>query len=536
MPLPSIRSILPGVAVITMLASAVAYGQTDDVATGPNPLLTTGGAFNWMRGAISDSTVAVSQLRIMSTRMSGDRLIVHAIPLDGSGNIIRSGLTGWSVTTRCRSTTEASVPHTPDVREVAWTPASSSTSAVLCIDNSAASGRFAADVLTGLRGALTSMTGRDSIGILILNHDTERRSPLAPTSLAAESSSADSIETPNGLTALWASAMQGIAMLADQASPDKVLILATTSDDNASVLFRLKDVVDKARSLDIRVYCINAAETTLGYLYRYASGTTAGRNYTIANEDGSDVGNIVREILFASKHYVELSVPAPETDAACADLVVGVKVEGPSGSSAADSVRLPVRDRDLQPSVICVAAFPDSSEGALQDYYSLLVTLAERLMEDNTLDIELIGHVGLDYKGNAVARGAERARFVADFLTGYGVNTSQVHTRSAGSAYPLYYMQQEASQRLLNNRVELRWLRPDDEPYTVTVGQVESEEQAEKLVHTWSARKYKAYFEPVVVDNAPAYRVKVWGFATRSQATAAADGIRKKYKVKTAIE
>ncbi|MBK6418654.1 MAG: SPOR domain-containing protein [Ignavibacteria bacterium] len=195
-----------------------------------------------------------------------------------------------------------------------------------------------------------------------------------------------------------------------------------------------------------------------------------------------------------------------------------------------------MKERAYRTSPAVVATFADTTEVGLQSYYPILASMAEQLMSDSTVRIELVGHVSGDIKGNADDRAYERAEFVQGFLVAYGVKKKQIVLRSDGSRRPLYYLQLDGAQRLLNNRVEARYLVADDQPFTITVDQVATEEQAGKLADIWEQRGYKAYFEPAVINRSPVYRVKLWGYRTVAEAQKEAAGMRKWNPKSTIIE
>jgi hypothetical protein len=169
-------------------------------------------------------------------------------------------------------------------------------------------------------------------------------------------------------------------------------------------------------------------------------------------------------------------------------------------------------------------------------FYPSLALLAEELMENPEMKIELIGHAGRDVVNDAVPLGYERARSVADALMGWGVPPKAIQVRSEGASKPLYYFQLEEWQRRMNNRVEMRRITVDPTPYTIVVDQVASEELAEKAVSVWKDRNFKAYFEPVMTQRNPAYKIVLWGYATFDDALRVSRDISKRFKIQASVE
>lgn len=518
-------------------AAPIAQQDEQQIATGPSPLAPSDIPSAYMRGVTADTAAVPTALRITSVRAMGDSIRGEAILLDSNGNFLRGAdrRGGWKFQARCRADDAATSTTYGVPNELAWSSGTAPVTAVLCLDNSAASNGTARKVVQGLRGALSGIVGGDSIAITVFDHDMLEIVPMTSTAQAAEQCIPDSVPKAEGLSAVFASAYAGLSVLTDHVISNRALILVVSSDDNASISYACADVVQRARAMNASITIIRIGTTAAGYVYRYMTNATGGRFYQLAADKAADVGPIVRESFYDRKQRYQFTVPMPASDGDCADVSVAVTYAR-DGQELADSVRLPLRDRQYRSSYTAVAAFQDSTDAELRSYAPTLVTLGEQLLDDTTKSVELVGNVSTDYGGDAYKRGMERAQAVATYLKTYGVRPSQVSVRSDGNARPLYYLQLEEWQRMLNNRVEMHWLTADQEPFTIVVEQVVSEELAAKSVDLWEARGYKAYFEPVVVNRAPVYRVKLWGFATQQQAAAATAEIKKKYNAKGVIE
>lgn len=531
-----IRHLLP-LAMLVSGPAAMLHAQ-EDVSTGPAPLVRSDVKSSYMRGVTPDATARASTLRILGARGSSDgTLAVRAVILDSTGNELRwkPAVGTFSADIGCRgSAAERTVASKVDER--LWTANTPGTSAVILCDNSMMSGTVARDAVRSLRDVLPSVAGQDSVAVVLFDHDLLELSPLSPLAVAMEKCNPDNVPAADGLTAVYSACLSGLAMLSDQ-KQGRVLIVITTSDDNASVSSSTADIVRRAAEMQATINVIRVGQSSRAYPYRYLSAATGGRLYTIGEDETSNIGSIVREILYASKHALDITIPAELTGASCDDVWLKVHFEQDSSSPILyDSLLLPMKERAYRTSPAVVATFADTTEVGLQSYYPILASMAEQLMSDSTVRIELVGHVSSDIKGNADDRAYERAEFVQAFLVAYGVKKKQIVLRSDGSRRPLYYLQLDGAQRLLNNRVEARYLVADDQPFTITVDQVATEEQAGKLADTWEQRGYKAYFEPAVINRSPVYRVKLWGYRTVAEAQKDAAGMRKWNPKSTIIE
>lgn len=508
----------------------------EDVSTGPDQLVKSDVKSSYMRGLTKDVTTRATTLRLLNARADADGSIsLRALVLDSAGNALqwRSSLGTFSADVGCRATAPVR-SSASKVEERVWTASSPTTSAVVLCDNSMMSGVVARDVVRSLRNVLPDFAGRDSVGVVLFDHDLLELSPITTVVAATEKCNPDAVPAADGLTAVYSACMSGLAMLSDQ-QQGRVLIIITTSDDNASVSVSTADIVRRASELQASVYVIRVGQSSRAYPYRYIASATGGRLYTISESESAGVGSIVREIMYSTKHGLEIAIPSGFSSASCDDIWVKLRFEPDTASPfLSDSILLPMKQRTYRTSPAVVATFADTTEVGLQSFYPILASMAEQLMADSTVRIELIGHVSGDIVGDADDRAFERTEFVQGFLVAYGVKKKQIVLRSEGSRRPLFYLQLDGAQRLLNNRVEARFLVADDEPYTITLDQVATEEQAGKLADVWEQRGYKAYFEAGVANRIPVYRVKLWGYRSIADAQKEVASL-KKYKPKSTI-
>jgi len=523
---------------------AVAQRQSttsSDISTGPGatkatPMLTRNGTpARWMRGA-SDGTASVASVRIVGAVVRDSRIVYDCIVLDASGNALSNDqITGqWFAESTCRTTGATESTSAPPANHV-WTSASAGLAAVVCVDNSLISNGLAKPVLAGMQQVLPGMPGKDSIGVLLFDHSIVELSPIVGLTDASQVIGPELVPPSYGLTGMYAAAMNALDMLRSSASSERVLIIAAASNDNASLQHSHAAVVERARSLGVRIHTVRIGPSAMGYLYRSLASATGGRSYALANSESASVGEVVREVLFAHRHHLRGSVRLANADAPCENVIVKVGVVQ-GATTIADSMRLPLSGLDYRSPYLAVALFADSTTDMVRAFYPSLALLAEELMENPESKIELIGHAGRDVVSDAVPLGYERARSVADALLGWGVPPKSIQVRSEGSSKPLYYFQLEEWQRRMNNRVEMRRVTIDPTPYTIVVDQVASEEQAERAVSQWKERNFKAYFEPVMTQRNPAYKVILWGYATFDDALRVSRDVGKKFKVQASVE
>lgn len=506
-----------------------------DVLTGPSGMGTSAVPSSYLRGVSSDTTVRPHTLRVLGTRRDGEDVRVRLAVLDSLGNLLPVATTKLSVTAdlRCRDVAPTRMIATTleDVRSNAG-----GTTVILC-DNSLLAGSRPRAIVSSLRDVLPTLSPQDSVAVVIFDHDILELTPLTTPLSAAEACVPEAVPEPDGLCASFAAIRTGLAMTADHTGP-RTVILITESDDNASFLTSTGDIVRRARELDATIHVLRIGTQSRAFPYRYISSATGGRLTSLPLNRVGDVGAAVRELIYGAATFVDVRLQVGSVPlGSCGEsawLVCNIEDLAAATPVRSDSILLSLSDLEYRTSPTFVATFADTTDVGIRNFYPLLATMAEEMIADSTLRIELIGHVSDDITSNADVRARERAGFIRDFLNAYGVRKSQMQIRSEGSRRPLYVFQNDGTQRLMNNRVEARILAPETYPYTVTVNQVETEEMAYAEVRRWEKQNFKAYFELLIVNRAPVYRVKLWGFRTIEEAQKAAASA-KKLKAKSAI-
>lgn len=506
-----------------------------DVLTGPSGTGMSVIPSSYLRGISSDTSSRPHAVRVLGTRRDGEDIRVRLVVLDSLGNLLPVATTKLAVTAdlRCRDAAPTRLIATTleDVRGNAG-----GTTVILC-DNSLLAGSRPRTVVSSLRDVLPTLSAQDSVAVVIFDHDILELTALTTPLSAAEACVPEAVPEPDGLCASFASIRTGLAMTADHNGP-RTVILITDSDDNASFSTSTADIVRRARELDATIHVLRIGTQSRAFPYRYISSSTGGRLTSLPLDRVGDVGAAVRELIYGAASYVDVRLPLGSVPlGACGEsawLVCNVEDLTAATPVRSDSILLALADLEYRTSPTIVATFADTTDVGIRNFYPLLATMAEEMIADSTLRIELIGHVSDDISSSADVRARERAGFVRDFLNAYGVRKNQLQIRSEGSRRPLYVFQNDGTQRLMNNRVEARILSPETYPFTVTVNQVETEEMAYAEVRRWEKQNFKAYFDLLIVNRTPVYRVKLWGFRTTEEAQKAAASA-KKLKAKSAI-
>lgn len=498
--------------IIVLLVRAPLFAQ-EDVATGPGS--------------------APVSMRIMGVTRTADSMNIHVMLADSNGTTTRllENTGSWSVSTRCRTEYGSTIPTTVRVNEAV---VDVNASCMVVINNSLIEGSYPRSAVASVFNVFTRMDNKDSVGVMLFDEGSNIVAPLSSPASAA-GALADGIDDPAGLAAVYSALASALSAVNVQATGSRAIVLITSSDDNASVVHNSSDIVRAAKQTGVAIHVIRIGSGAQGYVYRYMAHATGGRLVTIEPTAIDDIGSIVRDIVKSMHRYYNLAIAMPDAEVGCMDtyVQVGFTLEA---RSLADTLLVPLQDRKYRMPYTVVATFPDDEDASLRRSYNTLATLSELMMSDPSIRIELIGHSSPSPVKEAASKGLRRAQAVSDLLVAYGASADRIRVRSEGSSRPMFYFQQSEAQRALNNRVEMRMVIADELPYTITAEQVASEELATKAVAKWEERGYKAYFDPVVTEEGPAYIIRLWGYASLTEAQRAATNARKKYNAKASAD
>lgn len=506
------------------------------VSTGPELNKSTTRS-SFFRGIGNDSSSYVSRMKITGVSREQDgSLNLRMIALDSEGNFVPLQRAASRLSTKVMCRNQSAITFTADLEASSNTPKTASSSAYIAIDNSMLAGTLTRDVLLSMKGAFKSVASTDSLGVGTFNQTLTTLQRVGPIQRTLENLTADDLRQASGISALYSCIISASREL-ESAKGLRSLIIVTTSGDNASAVYNSRDIARYLKDAGITAHVIRVGYDMASHPLRYISSATGGCMYTVEEEQISSIGDIVREILYAQRWNSTLRIQRGIEDVAeCDSPWLRVELAGDSLQPAlVDSIQLTPRELQITTSPAIVALFDDQTDNGLQQYYPLLLSIAERLTEDINMKIELIGHVGSDVSENADWRALERAENVKNFLLVNGVLDKQIITRSEGSRKPRYYFQDDGTRRQLNNRVEAVMITSEQRPYTVIVDQVSNEDEATKQRSVWIGRDYQVYYEPVLDNGQVAYRIVLWGFQSKGLADAAVTKIKKQYKPRYTI-
>jgi len=506
------------------------------ISTGPLPSQSATRS-RYFLGLTADSNALVSRIKITGLQRQPDgKFLTQLVALDSEGNYISSSTVVSKVKTSILCRGQSPVSFECEIGSNSSSPKAASSAAYIAIDNSLLSGTTARDVILSLKGALSGASSSDSIGIGIYNQTLTTLQRVGPLQRSIENVSLDDIPTPSGVSALY-SILAATARELPSSGSVRSVVIVTSTGDNASAVTSTKDVVRQMLEAGIKVHVIRIGLDLATQPLRYVSSATGGTLYTMKEGDAGNVGDVVREILYAERWNSTLAMPGGIEDVVeCNSRWLRIELPADSMQIAVvDSILLPHSPLDITTSPSVVALFDDETDNGLQQYYPLLSSIAERLSENITMHINLTGHVDQTMVQDADARALERAQNVKGFLMANGVLERQISIRSDGGRRPLFYFSDDNTRKQMNNRVEATISWTDNRPHTIRVDQVASEDEAQMQIPIWGGRGYRAFFESVISNGQSAYSVVLWGFRSKELADAAAAKVKKQYKLRFAV-
>ncbi|MDW7997217.1 MAG: OmpA family protein [Bacteroidota bacterium] len=305
----------------------------------------------------------------------------------------------------------------------------------------------------------------------------------------------------------------------------RALVLVTEASGEASFLVGPGEVIQSAQQLAIPISVVQIGTLNDRSFWRTIATQTGGIYIWVDTADPNTLGRYLTWFTRGLQTHYALSFPAPR---GCAR---------PRLQFRADQWKRAVEHwlgdslLPLVNSLSTVCLFEAGDTTVTPEYESVLNDLAHWLRAHPRATAELIGHSGQsEGLQERLTLALRRAQAVRRRLLQLGVAPHQLRLRSEGSQRPIFYFEQTPEQQRLNRRVELRWLHPEQLPHELLAGTVVSEDRALYAVKLWASRGYAAYFEPIVHRGGPAYRIKLWGFATADQAERARRHIWQRYR------
>lgn len=382
--------------------------------------------------------------------------------------------------------------------------------------------QFVDKIVNQLRSSLITFSPNDMVSVYFVNHSINRfiEGP-DPISTALQLSSINI--TPKGLNSTANGLFEILNKIYDnyeKSTIKPVIILCNFSGDNSSITYTLSDVVKVARKRKVPIYSIGIGLDAKSYQLSPLSNSTNAKDYIIAHNEIDDVKKIFNEIYFTQKNGYQATVEVLGNISNYK--ILNLQLSTHNGENfIEDKINYFTKSPEIYTPFQILSLFDHLSSDLPKDFNNKVTELSELLKDNPDAQVELIGYSNFetiddesDYK-----LALDRAITIKDKLLQNGVGVSQVKTKTKGNLNPLYYFPKVEWQVAINRRVEIRWMDPSLLPFEIIAQTAVSETEANKYVEEWEKLGYRSYYQRNVVRNQDVvYRVKIWGFATQSEA------------------
>ncbi len=336
------------------------------------------------------------------------------------------------------------------------------------------------------------------------------------------------------LSAIYKSLYNLILSIPD--SSNSMVILITNNSDNASVVYTPDDILEIATKKDINLNVIGVGNEFSFATFKGISEPTGGRTYHLLWNDFGKISDVLREIILSEKYVYKISGKNRLGEESCKEGNYRLTVRS-SSFEFSDFFVVPFEQKTFYTYYQAVSLFNFLDTLTASEYLPGIYSLAKILIEHPDLSVELIGTASLDeYHFKPSDLSLARANDVKRHLLSLGVNFSQVKVKGKGTSKPLFQLEDDERSKMLNRRVEIRWLHPSVFPYTVVVDTLESEEKAESEINVWERRGFKAYYDRILINNDVRYRIVLWGYSNFEEAERTSRVVLKKYKTYSVVE
>lgn len=336
------------------------------------------------------------------------------------------------------------------------------------------------------------------------------------------------------LSAIYKSLYNLILSIPD--GSNSIVILVTNNTDNASITYTFEDVLEIATKKGASLNVIGVGNEFSLSAFKYVATLTAGAAYHLLWSDFGKIGDVLREIILSQKYAYRVTAKNRLDKNKCREGNYQLTVQG-SSFEFSDFFNLPYLQRTYYTNYQAVSLFNFLDTTVGSEYLAGINNLAKILKEHSDISVELVGNASLDeYSFKPLDLSFARANNVKKQLLSLGVNVTQVKVKGRGISKPLFQLEEDERSKMLNRRVEIRWLHPSVLPYTVVVDTVESEEKAENQINVWERRGFKAYYDRILERGDVRYRIVLWGYSSFEEAERIARLVLKKFKTYSVVE
>ncbi|MDR0926996.1 MAG: OmpA family protein [Ignavibacteria bacterium] len=312
-----------------------------------------------------------------------------------------------------------------------------------------------------------------------------------------------------------------------------VIVLITSSADNASVLYDERDLIEHSNRYNIPIYVIAIGSSTYTYNLEYLANATGGRLFLLNDYEVNTTADYLKLIIASQRHFYNAEIVA-EVPYIERKMVVEMDMLIGENDVLTDGIYYPLLPEKIfaEYEYQILASYPLGDTLLSEHYFPQIANLADVMKANPELIVELIGNASAKEGNDETCKkiALRRAQIVRRKLIEYGVHPEQMRLYSEGAESPWYQIPSKDWQVDYNNRVGIRWLLPEEYPYEIIAEYSTSENDAIEIVEKWEKKGYQSYYQRVMKNDRPAYRVLIWGYQTEEEADNYAQKLSKEYK------
>ena len=483
------------------------------------------------------------QMKVMRVHSDADGApnAFDVILMDQFGNYLPSlgaDDVDWRIGFDCFAS-DVAYEVTPEVRE--YIAPDNGLGIAVVVDQAAYMRPYVPTLDVATQDMLCTLGPDDRFSLVRFDHRVETLIAAAPPAEARAAWRSVDFERYGGLTALYRAAMQGIFTLESSPSAEKCLVLVAGGSEDASLIYTINDVAERARRNGIVVYSVALGDNVDSYALRYLSAYTGGRYYGVPADDYGQLRAALNEVVNSYRTFYRLTpregeVPLKSLDICRDGVQADVQFARVNTAVRNEQRRTMVPMKNYDPQHQILSVFSHAATAPDDRYDGQLDLLAQTLRDNPGKNIELIGHASLsgsDLRNAQLAN--ERARRVRQALQARGVEPERIRLRGEGAETPVYYLESEQWQAANNRRVEIRWLDPALAPYEIAAQSVDTEEEAIDAAEEWQRRGVNAYYEMRMLRGVPRFQVHLWGYTSEAEARAAKSALQARFGVRLSV-
>jgi len=306
------------------------------------------------------------------------------------------------------------------------------------------------------------------------------------------------------------------------------IIVLTSGPDNGSYIYDAESIVNIAQKRNISIHVCNINNEILdNYSLKYLASKSGGSFLDLSSSDTNTcVSSLISLMTLNKGTFYEIEIP---------DSLIK------NAESFNLSMQLPKYDTMLSLKVLSnvdenskysrykiVNLFYDSNISIDTSFFVHLQNLSTLLLLNPSKIIELIGYSSLlESNDDALALALQRASSIRKYMIMKGVDPNQMRIRGLSNIKPIYPVENEYYQTVMNRRVEFRWIDPSLLPYEIKAEKVDTEQEALNIIGKWDKKNVMSYYDRRVQNGIPYYQILLWGYSTQNQMNEAISTLKK---------